>query len=1048
MQIKNTFIGGKMNKDLDERLVPKGDYIHAENVRIITPDGSNSGSVRLAYGTTLLTGGNYGTDHKTLGHVMDREDDMVYYAVLDTANAYSYIVEYDIKNDTEDTVLVDTRGVSTNALTFQEGYPISMSLLNDSENGKKYLFLTDDYNEPKCIEVNYAKTLADSTVSKGAIRLLKAAPLQGPTLTGTNTSGTAENYFEDKLISYAYRYKYVTGEYSALSPFSMYAFEPKDFDYNTEDSSNNGMINKYNTYSVFYNTGQSYVTDIEIVFKEAQSDNIYISHRLNKVEEGLSDNGSTFISVSKNKIIGELSADEAYRVQDNVPVKAKVGTLIGNRYVLGNYTEGYDLTVSGAPVIPQFSLDYVQTAQTAETGYNTMKTNRDYEIAIVYLDEKGRKTTPITSNDATTYIRNLYVEDQNHLRVTISSLPPDFAESYQFYIRQSKRSYDNIITGTVERVAGTLPQAAYILINPTDVNKISVGDYLYFKGTSNPSIKADPTRVKILAIENQEADFLGGGEAAGLYITIENEYGLETWVSGDVYSFETDPIEENENIFYELPRVYNISPAGYHLKSNQLTSGTGTDQTASVDAVIVLDDVFNASGWGNGVESSTILDKPGNPEMFFNSRPSSPIEDYKAITRKASLTYGGVYENSTGYNALNVFNNFTGNFKDMDTAYGSIQLLHSRDTNLFVFQEDKTHRVLYQKDVLFDADGSGNIRQSNNILGQEIPFAGEYGICKNPESFATYANRIYHLDLERGCLLRLSLDGYTEISQNGMHEYFRTLSKDRGTDPFVGGYNPYDDVYLINSNQTGTENTLAFSEKVNGFVSFYSFVPEFMFNHNNRLYSIKEGEVYLHDSNSAAINRFYGTTYPSKLSIAVNDIPSEIKVLKSISIEGTSPWDVTLRMYGTDKDDYVESTIDNSEFIKKEGQWFSYTRRNELTGDFDSQATYGIGQTAGNTTGNTITISGDKLSSSITIGDEVYDFSETLLGNIVSINGMSITLDTTPTVSINTFVYGKKNNRIEGSQMRGYTATIDLELLSVLQKELFAVNSEVFKSFM
>ena len=35
-EIKHTFQGGKMNKDLDERLVPNGEFRSAENVQVRT----------------------------------------------------------------------------------------------------------------------------------------------------------------------------------------------------------------------------------------------------------------------------------------------------------------------------------------------------------------------------------------------------------------------------------------------------------------------------------------------------------------------------------------------------------------------------------------------------------------------------------------------------------------------------------------------------------------------------------------------------------------------------------------------------------------------------------------------------------------------------------------------------------------------------------------------------------------------------------------------------------------------------------------------------
>ena len=58
------------------------------------------------------------------------------------------------------------------------------------------------------------------------------------------------------------------------------------------------------------------------------------------------------------------------------------------------------------------------------------------------------------------------------------------------------------------------------------------------------------------------------------------------------------------------------------------------------------------------------------------------------------------------------------------------------------------------KDALFNADGNTNLTSTNNVLGQTIPFAGEYGIAKNPESFANFGYRIYFVDKNRSAVLR------------------------------------------------------------------------------------------------------------------------------------------------------------------------------------------------------------------------------------------------------------------------------------------------------
>ena len=59
------------------------------------------------------------------------------------------------------------------------------------------------------------------------------------------------------------------------------------------------------------------------------------------------------------------------------------------------------------------------------------------------------------------------------------------------------------------------------------------------------------------------------------------------------------------------------------------------------------------------------------------------------------------------------------------------------------------------------------------MLGQAVPFSGDYGISKNPESFASESYRVYFTDRVRGAVIRLSKDGLTPISEHGMKSWFR-----------------------------------------------------------------------------------------------------------------------------------------------------------------------------------------------------------------------------------------------------------------------------------
>ena len=53
--ITRNFTAGKMNKMVDERLVPNGEYIDALNVRMGSSEGSEIGAIENSKGNTVLT---------------------------------------------------------------------------------------------------------------------------------------------------------------------------------------------------------------------------------------------------------------------------------------------------------------------------------------------------------------------------------------------------------------------------------------------------------------------------------------------------------------------------------------------------------------------------------------------------------------------------------------------------------------------------------------------------------------------------------------------------------------------------------------------------------------------------------------------------------------------------------------------------------------------------------------------------------------------------------------------------------------------------------
>jgi hypothetical protein len=182
---------------------------------------------------------------------------------------------------------------------------------------------------------------------------------------------------------------------------------------------------------------------------------------------------------------------------------------------------------------------------------------------------------------------------------------------------------------------------------------------------------------------------------------------------------------------------------------------------------------------------------------------------------------------------------------------------------------------------------------STNVLGHAKPFTGDYGISNNPESFAVEEYRIYFADKFRGAVCRLSMDGITAISDAGMKDFFNDNLKMASC--LVGSYDGKKNEYNVtihSSTNPGYKKdvyTISYSEGVKGWTSFKSFIKESGLSMNNEYYTFKNGDMYLHHSNSDDItrNEFYGTQYTSTIDMLFNDFSGSVKLFKTINYEGT-----------------------------------------------------------------------------------------------------------------------------------------------------------------
>jgi len=299
------------------------------------------------------------------------------------------------------------------------------------------------------------------------------------------------------------------------------------------------------------------------------------------------------------------------------------------------------------------------------------------------------------------------------------------------------------------------------------------------------------------------------------------------------------------------------------------------------------------------IEESRIRGGYNNTTVDFGVKAYIVEDERVGSYRKSSLIYSGIFNSRTGVNQTNVFSVGEDITKTADPANASIQKLYAADTNLIIFQELKVSRALIDKDAIYNAEGGGAVTASNLVIGVIQPYAGEFGISKNPESFATYGYQKYFSDRNNNAMLRLSLNGIEEISIYGMRDFFRDdlnrISTSGGK--AIGAYDIHNNQYVISlqDSASSTYNTLSFDEQAKGWVSFFSFEPEQMFSIKNNFYTVKSGKIWEQYADpiehpSAKRGNFYGSDYQSTVTVAFNAAPANSKTFKTISYEGANGW--------------------------------------------------------------------------------------------------------------------------------------------------------------
>ena len=192
-EIKNTFLKGKMNQDLDSRLLPNGEYREAINLMISRSEGSTVGEFENVLGNTVIREID-GNESVVIGHFIDETNNIAYFLWTDfdspsgaraTNSNNCGITQISLNAPYTPEILVEGW-----FLNFNKSFPVTgINMVED------LLFWTDNNNQPRKINVKLAQNTGHYT-NEDQISVAKYAPCE-PVIVldryNTIISGTVSN---------------------------------------------------------------------------------------------------------------------------------------------------------------------------------------------------------------------------------------------------------------------------------------------------------------------------------------------------------------------------------------------------------------------------------------------------------------------------------------------------------------------------------------------------------------------------------------------------------------------------------------------------------------------------------------------------------------------------------------------------------------------------------------------------------------------------------------------------------------------------------------
>ena len=884
-EIKTTFTKGRMNKDLDERLVPKGEYRDAVNVEVSTSEGSNVGTVQNILGNSRVED-IVPSGFICVGSIANEANNKLYW--LTSSVDKDIIYEYDVEKDQASLVFVDINKMNANAcLKFGNKIITGLNILDN------FLLFTDGENEPKKINIKRSKTgTVDANtqtvllrkendvisnnvgpVREEDITVIKKRPTTPLSFKiNKSNSNKEKGIFEKTFPRFSYRYKYSDNEYSAFGPFTNPVFSADytdDFNsasfYNKKEGFNTAMLNTIESIELTGFVKPSTprgVVSVDILFKREDSNVVYSVETLNIDEinktENIDQSRGTYVVTTEN-IFAAINENQILRPFDNVPKTALAQEVVGNRIVYGNYTQGYN--VDEVKVNSNYSVRKLQDKTFLNGGLESLKAQRDYQVGVVFGDKYGRETPVFTSDEGSVVVpwSNTSVSDGPSylssliLNSSVTTPAPLWADYYKFYVKETSGEYYNLLMDRVYLPSSSTDYEneedhVYLAFNSTDINKVQENAYLVLKKTSSPNEKyiSDLNRYKVLDVSATAPDAI-----AYVYLPVGEVSNNDSSTNLANGAAEGSLFQNSEFRIDKQTNVIEIDKSSWFAFGYPVLKGTGTPGASGVDNTEFVDNIYVS--WKKVT--------PG--------KPITHSKRYKAVAIEIGDNMRLKLEEEIS-------------FEDSELAKGTSDALLDADLEFEVFRKERRDGQNFSGKFFVKVISDDILK--NNILGQETNISNS--------RFVTASNDLFWW------ADGLSADSYDAVGVNG--QFFNPYST-----------NPQNQPTSL-ATISGSTNTF---EEWDALISEPDYFKKMFIDNMYMVSSSLSEDSYAKNTGQGVIGN--GITYPK--------IEWNFENLENWSVDGDSSWsvsDISTEFWTDDIVNGISGVIEVSDdYIEGPGAW-------------------------------------------------------------------------------------------------------------------------------